>query len=115
MKEFTGFEAAASWKRTARGQAEVVISSDSPGARLPTDLRTRSVRLTDARSEELMNTGGRLSAFRSDVTAAIADKYPFGRMQSRTAMVGQMLHLRAAAGADAGGDFLCIGGTFEHR
>jgi hypothetical protein len=37
----------------------------------------------------------------SDTEADIADKYPFGRVQSRTAMVGQMLHLRAAAIADA--------------
>ena len=30
-------------------------------------------------------------------------------------MVGQMLHLRAAAIADACGHFLCIGCAFEHR
>jgi hypothetical protein len=36
-------------------------------------------------------------------------------MRSRTAMVGQMLHLRAAAIADACGHFLCIGCSFEHR
>jgi hypothetical protein len=47
--------------------------------------------------------------------AAIADKYPFGRMRPGAAMVSQMLHLRAAAIADACGHFLCIGCAFEHR
>jgi hypothetical protein len=85
---------------------------------LPTDpghVRSRQIDRFPMRQINEWRVGARLSAFWNDDTAAMAAKYPFGRIRFSAAMVHQMLHLRAAVIADACEHFIWFGRGVGHR